>query len=168
VHNTLSIIGPRASAKDLTIESIADATLPTAVIGDAGRIRQILLNLVSNVVKFPSAGKIVVSTRCIWRDDRQATVEWAVNDTRLGIAQDKIGLLFVNFVQADNSISRRFGARTGNMQTPGRTDGRRNQGGVHPGTRIHFQLPADPAGRGKRDGAGAERPGRRRRLECQD
>ena len=109
VHNTLSIIGPRASAKDLTIRSIEDATLPPALIGDAGRIRQVLLNLVSNAVKFTAAGEVVVSTRCISRDDQQATVEWAVSDTGMGIAQEKIGSLFVNFVQADNSISRRFG-----------------------------------------------------------
>jgi CheY-like chemotaxis protein/HPt (histidine-containing phosphotransfer) domain-containing protein len=109
VHNTLSIIGPRALAKDLAIMSTADKALPPALIGDAGRVRQILLNLVSNAVKFTAAGEIVVSTRCISRDDQQATVEWAVTDTGIGIAQEKIGSLFVNFVQADNSISRRFG-----------------------------------------------------------
>jgi signal transduction histidine kinase/DNA-binding response OmpR family regulator len=109
VHNTLSIIGPRASAKDMTVDSIGDASLPPALIGDAGRIRQVLLNLVSNAVKFTSAGEIVVSTRCIWRDDRHAAIEWAVRDTGMGIAPDKLGSLFVNFVQADNSISRRFG-----------------------------------------------------------
>jgi signal transduction histidine kinase/DNA-binding response OmpR family regulator len=109
VHNTLSIIGPRASAKDLTIRSVGDPALPPAVISDAGRIRQILLNLVSNAVKFTAAGEIVVSTRCIERNDQHATIEWAVDDTGIGIAQEKIGSLFVNFVQADNSISRRFG-----------------------------------------------------------
>jgi CheY-like chemotaxis protein/HPt (histidine-containing phosphotransfer) domain-containing protein len=109
VHNALSIIGPRASAKQLTIRAVGDANVPPAMIGDAGRIRQILLNLVSNAVKFTAAGEIVVSTRCVSRDARQATVEWAVADTGMGIAKEKIGLLFVNFVQADNSINRRFG-----------------------------------------------------------
>ena len=109
VHNTLSIIGPRAAAKELAIKSVGDPTLPPAMVGDAGRIRQILLNLVSNAVKFTAKGEIVVSTRCISRDDRQATIEWAVADTGMGIAKDKIGSLFVNFVQADNSINRRFG-----------------------------------------------------------
>ena len=109
VHNTLSIIGPRAAAKDLTIRSVGDTTLPPAVIGDAGRVRQILLNLVSNAVKFTASGEIVVSTRCVARDEQQVSVEWAVSDTGIGIAQNKIGLLFVNFMQADNSISRRFG-----------------------------------------------------------
>ena len=109
VHNTLSIIGPRASAKGLTIRSAEDGALPAALVGDAGRIRQVLLNLVSNAVKFTATGEIAVSTRCIATDDRQATVEWAVSDTGIGIAQEKIGSLFVNFMQADNSISRRFG-----------------------------------------------------------
>jgi signal transduction histidine kinase/DNA-binding NarL/FixJ family response regulator len=109
MHNALSIIGPRASAKDLTIRNISDATLPPAMIGDAGRVRQVLLNLVSNAVKFTAAGEIVVSTRCISRDDLQATVEWAVSDTGIGIARENIGSLFVNFVQADASINRRFG-----------------------------------------------------------
>ena len=109
VHNTLSVIGPRAAAKDLAVKTVCDATLPPAMVGDAGRIRQILLNLVSNAVKFTAKGEIVVSTRCISRNDRQATVEWAVADTGMGIAKDKIGSLFVNFVQADNSINRRFG-----------------------------------------------------------
>ena len=109
VHNTLSIIGPRAAAKNLAIKGISDPALPPAVVGDAGRIRQILLNLVSNAVKFTAAGEVKVSTRCIARDDQTATIEWSVSDTGIGIAPDKIGSLFANFVQADNSISRRFG-----------------------------------------------------------
>jgi signal transduction histidine kinase/DNA-binding NarL/FixJ family response regulator/HPt (histidine-containing phosphotransfer) domain-containing protein len=109
VHNALSIIGPRAAAKDLTIRSINDPTLPAALVGDAGRIRQIVLNLVSNAVKFTSTGEVIVTTRCIAKDDQKATVEWMISDTGIGIASDKIGSLFNNFVQADNSISRRFG-----------------------------------------------------------
>jgi signal transduction histidine kinase/DNA-binding response OmpR family regulator len=109
IHNTLSIIGPRAAAKDLKIRNVEDLTLPPALIGDAGRIRQILLNLVSNAVKFTASGEVVISTRCISRDGLHATVEWTVSDTGIGIAEDKIGLLFADFVQADNSINRRFG-----------------------------------------------------------
>ncbi|MBV9562256.1 MAG: response regulator, partial [Bradyrhizobium sp.] len=109
VNNTLSIIGPRASAKNLTMRSVPDATLPAALIGDAGRIRQVLLNLVSNAVKFTSAGEVAISARCVWRDEHQATIEWSVADSGMGIAQDRIGSLFADFVQADNSISRRFG-----------------------------------------------------------
>ena len=109
VANTLSIIGPRATAKNLAIRSVRDTTLPPALVGDAGRIRQVLLNLVSNAVKFTAAGEIVVSTRCIAIKDGKAVVEWTVSDTGIGIAPERIGSLFTNFVQADNSINRRFG-----------------------------------------------------------
>jgi signal transduction histidine kinase/CheY-like chemotaxis protein/HPt (histidine-containing phosphotransfer) domain-containing protein len=109
VANTLSIIGPRASAKNLAIRSVRDPTLPPALVGDAGRIRQVLLNLVSNAVKFTAAGEIVVSTRCSAIKDGKAVVEWTVSDTGIGIAPERIGSLFTNFVQADNSINRRFG-----------------------------------------------------------
>jgi signal transduction histidine kinase/DNA-binding response OmpR family regulator len=109
VQNVLSIIGPRASAKNLAIKSVADTTLPPALVGDAGRIRQVLLNLVSNAVKFTAAGEVVVSTRCIAIKDGKAAVEWTVSDTGIGIAPERIGSLFTNFVQADNSINRRFG-----------------------------------------------------------
>ena len=109
VLNTLSIIGPRASAKNLAIRSVRDPTLPPALVGDAGRIRQVLLNLVSNAVKFTAAGEIVVSTRCSAIKDGKAVVEWTVSDTGIGVAPERIGSLFTNFVQADNSINRRFG-----------------------------------------------------------
>lgn len=109
VQNTLSIIGPRASAKGLVIRSVNDSVLPLALKGDAGRIRQVLLNLLSNAVKFTATGEVVVSTRCLAQDGKLATIEWAVSDTGIGIAPENIGNLFANFVQADNSISRRFG-----------------------------------------------------------
>jgi CheY-like chemotaxis protein/HPt (histidine-containing phosphotransfer) domain-containing protein len=109
VHNTLSIIESRASAKGLTIRGVNDPAVPPALKGDAGRIRQVLLNLISNAVKFTAAGEIVVSARCLAQDGKLATIEWAVSDTGIGIAPEQIGNLFANFVQADNSISRRFG-----------------------------------------------------------
>ncbi len=109
VRNSLSIIEPRATAKGLAIRCVSDPVLPPAVEGDAGRIRQVLLNLLSNAVKFTATGEVVVSMRCLARKDERATIEWAISDTGIGIAPDKIGTLFANFVQADSSISRRFG-----------------------------------------------------------
>jgi signal transduction histidine kinase/DNA-binding response OmpR family regulator len=108
-QNTLGIIGPRAAAKGLAIRSVNDSILPLALKGDAGRIRQVLLNLISNAVKFTAAGEVVVSARCLAQDGKLATIEWAVSDTGIGIAPEHIGALFTNFVQADSSISRRFG-----------------------------------------------------------
>lgn len=109
VDNTLSIMGPRAFAKGLVLRSLNLTPLPPALQGDAGRIRQILLNLVSNAVKFTEVGEVVVSARCLASDGKRVEIEWAVSDTGMGIAQDKISLLFRDFVQADNTINRRFG-----------------------------------------------------------
>ncbi|WP_047309141.1 hybrid sensor histidine kinase/response regulator [Rhodopseudomonas palustris] len=109
VDNTLSVIGPRAVAKGLTIRQQTRGDIPQALTGDAGRIRQVLLNLISNAVKFTAAGEIVITTECLSQDSTTARMRWTVTDTGIGIAADKIDSLFKDFVQADSSISRRFG-----------------------------------------------------------
>ena len=109
VDNAVSVIGPRASAKSLTLKSVRESALPVALIGDPGHIRQVLLNLLSNAVKFTATGEVVVTTRCLARDQVHATIEWSVSDTGIGIAPDRIKDLFNDFAQADSSISRRFG-----------------------------------------------------------
>ena len=109
IHNVVSIVRPRASAKGLTIRTVEDSVLPPALTGDAGRVRQILLNLVSNAIKFTPTGEVVISARCLQRDAANATIEWSVSDTGIGIPPDRIKDLFQDFVQADNSITRRFG-----------------------------------------------------------
>jgi signal transduction histidine kinase/DNA-binding NarL/FixJ family response regulator/HPt (histidine-containing phosphotransfer) domain-containing protein len=109
VHGVVSIVRPRASAKGLTIKTIGESGLPPALVGDAGRIRQILLNLLSNACKFTQAGEVTISARCLRRSQESATIEWSVTDTGIGIAQDRIRDLFTDFMQADSSISRRFG-----------------------------------------------------------
>ena len=109
VHNAVSILRPRASAKGVTLKTAEDPVLPPALLGDAGRIRQMLLNLLSNAVKFTDSGEVVVSARCIERNADRATIEWSVSDTGIGIPPDKINDLFKDFMQTDSSISRRFG-----------------------------------------------------------
>ncbi|NVN87824.1 MAG: response regulator [Rhodopseudomonas sp.] len=109
VDNALSIIGPRAAAKNLKIRNEIDTAVPPVLLGDAGRIRQVLINLISNAIKFTPAGEITISSQCLSRDETCATIQWTVTDTGIGIAADKIDSLFNDFVQADNSISRRFG-----------------------------------------------------------
>jgi len=109
VDNAVSVIAPRASAKSLALKTIRGSALPPALLGDAGRIRQVLLNLLSNAVKFTERGEVVVATRCLARDATRATMEWSVSDTGIGIAPERIKDLFKDFIQADSSISRRFG-----------------------------------------------------------
>ncbi|AMA58358.1 hybrid sensor histidine kinase/response regulator [Bradyrhizobium sp. CCGE-LA001] len=101
----------RASAKSkgLTVKVALDPNLPPTLRGDVARIRQVLLNLVSNAVKFTDEGEVTISAICQARRDLLATVEWTVTDSGIGIAPEKLGLLFSDFAQADASISRRFG-----------------------------------------------------------
>ncbi|HEY4919577.1 MAG TPA: ATP-binding protein [Xanthobacteraceae bacterium] len=109
VENAVSIMGPRAAAKGLALKTVKESVLPAALTGDAGRIRQVLLNLVSNAIKFTETGEVALSARCLVQDQKQATIEWSVRDTGIGVASDRLNELFRDFVQADTSISRRFG-----------------------------------------------------------
>ena len=104
-----SIIGTSAKNKGLTVKVEIDPKLPSALSGDVARIRQVLLNLASNAVKFTECGGLTVAVACRSRDDGRATVEWRVTDTGIGIPPDRVGRLFTDFAQADVSINRRFG-----------------------------------------------------------
>jgi CheY-like chemotaxis protein len=128
-NGVIGILGDRAMAKGLRLVVETDPALPAGVLGDVGRIRQVLINLVSNAIKFTPAaqvpngqvpegqvpsgqvpnGQVKVIARCIAIAAGLASIEWAVSDTGIGIAPDRIGSLFSEFMQADNSISRRFG-----------------------------------------------------------
>lgn len=109
LDNAVSIASVRAIAKGLTLKGVVDENVPQALIGDSGRIRQILLNLLTNAVKFTDVGHIVVEVRCVGQLNGQATIEWIVSDTGIGIAPEQLPRLFQDFVQADESIRRRFG-----------------------------------------------------------
>ncbi|UPT65671.1 MAG: ATP-binding protein [Sphingobacteriales bacterium JAD_PAG50586_3] len=86
-----------------------DATVPNRVVGDVVKLRQVLYNLVSNAIKFTQKGSIIVSAKLISNVSGKATIEFAVSDTGIGIAQDKLGSVFEEFTQADNSITRKYG-----------------------------------------------------------
>ncbi|MBV8836030.1 MAG: PAS-domain containing protein [Alphaproteobacteria bacterium] len=109
LDNARSIVGMRAAEKGLALRVEIDPNLPQALFGDPNRLRQVILNLVSNAVKFTTSGEIVVSARCARRDEKSATLQIAVRDTGIGIAPDRLGRLFTDFVQADPSIHRQYG-----------------------------------------------------------
>lgn len=109
VETVAAVVRASAKSKGLTIRVELDPNLPPTLRGDVARIRQVLLNLASNAVKFTDEGEVTISATCQARRDLLATVEWTVTDSGIGIAPDKLGLLFSDFAQADASISRRFG-----------------------------------------------------------
>jgi two-component system sensor histidine kinase/response regulator len=83
--------------------------VPDGLVGDPGRLRQILLNLVGNAIKFTEAGEVVVKVRTVSQTDDDVVLQFSVRDTGVGIPQDRIGHIFAAFEQADSSTTRRFG-----------------------------------------------------------
>jgi PAS domain S-box-containing protein len=107
VHDVVEMLGPHAQAKGVALQ-VEGGPLPP-VRGDAGRLRQVLFNLVGNAVKFTEQGQVQVALAHEARDDGRVAVHVAVRDTGPGIAEAHRALLFERFSQADSSISRRHG-----------------------------------------------------------
>lgn len=95
--------------KNLELIKEYDEKIPDVLVGDPVRLHQIILNLVSNAVKFTSKGSITVSVRLLKEDEEKATIEFAVSDTGIGISEDKIKSIFENFQQATSKTSRLYG-----------------------------------------------------------
>jgi len=109
VDQAISIAGVRADQQGIGLRMEIGPDLPAAVIGDPGRIRQIILNLATNAVKFTPQGEVVIGVRCVARDDQKTTLEWWVRDTGIGMSEEQLSRLFSQYIQADTSIARRFG-----------------------------------------------------------
>jgi PAS domain S-box-containing protein len=95
--------------KNLELVKQYDKNIPEVLIGDAMRLQQIFLNLLSNALKFTREGTITVAVRLLNEDKETATIEFAITDTGIGIAEDNIADIFENFQQATSSTSRIFG-----------------------------------------------------------
>jgi len=109
VEAVAAVVRSSAGNKGLSVEVELDPALPASLRGDVARIRQALLNLASNAVKFTERGVVTIAARCHDRGSMLARVEWRVSDTGIGIAPDRLGRLFTDYEQADASINRRFG-----------------------------------------------------------
>ncbi|MGB3206018.1 MAG: PAS domain S-box protein [Crinalium sp.] len=118
VEGAISMLAPKAAAKGLQLLSQIDLTTPVSIMGDATRLRQILVNLLSNAIKFTNTGKVTIlvtakqselSTVSAVTHNPVYQIKFAVKDTGIGIPNNRREKLFKRFSQVDSSISRRYG-----------------------------------------------------------
>jgi signal transduction histidine kinase/CheY-like chemotaxis protein len=102
---TVDLLSPRADAKRVSLDLRIHDGVPERVVGDEGRIRQVLLNLIGNAVKFTEKGSVLVHVEV----GADARIRFEVRDSGIGIAADALPALFQKFTQADSSTTRRFG-----------------------------------------------------------
>ena len=112
LNETTDVFSHKAAEKNLELNVHLDAALPRKVMGDFQRIKQVLVNLVGNAIKFTEKGEILILVRQVSRPTPQGDktlLHFSVRDTGIGIPADKIGQLFQAFIQADSSTTRKYG-----------------------------------------------------------
>ncbi len=107
--NVLDMFAEKASAKGLELIGAIDADVPDALMGDPLRLGQVLINLVSNAVKFTASGRVTVRISVIEEKQKRVRLLFVVKDSGIGISQDQLDKLFLPFMQADSSTTRRYG-----------------------------------------------------------
>ncbi len=109
VQDCIKLLAPAAANKHLKLSVSLDSQLPAFVWGDASRIRQSLLNVVGNGVKFTEKGSVTLHAEVESQTNEAVTILFTVRDTGIGIAREHKGLLFTPFVQVDSTTTRKFG-----------------------------------------------------------
>lgn len=109
IYAALKTLALRAHQKNLELVCDVEPAVPDVVIGDANRLRQVLLNLVGNAIKFTEQGEIAVSAHIDAMKDDQCVLRFTVRDTGIGIPPDRQPHIFQPFVQADSSTTRQYG-----------------------------------------------------------
>jgi len=108
IYDVAELVRPRCAGKPLDV--LGDCReLPSYVVGDPTRLRQVLVNLLGNAVKFTKEGEVVATAWTIQRDDDRALIRVEISDSGIGIPADKLGTVFEAFSQADGSTTRRYG-----------------------------------------------------------
>jgi CheY-like chemotaxis protein/HPt (histidine-containing phosphotransfer) domain-containing protein len=107
--DTMKSLGVRAQQKNLEVIFDVQSEVADALIGDSGRLRQVLTNLVGNAIKFTDEGEVAVRVSQESQQDGQVVLQFAVKDTGIGIPADKHQQVFEAFVQADSSTTRKYG-----------------------------------------------------------
>ncbi len=109
VEEVAELLAIRAGEKGLELMVRYAPTAPRRLVGDPGRIRQVVTNLTGNAIKFTDQGHVLINVECVEQSERDARLRVAVEDTGIGISEDRLGHIFEKFTQADASTSRRYG-----------------------------------------------------------
>ena len=146
--DTMKGLGYRAHTKGLELAVRVDEKIPRLLRGDPSRIRQIVVNLVGNAIKFTEQGEVVLEIECKRKSETQATLRFAVIDTGIGIAEENLVKVFQEFEQADASTTRQFGGTGLGLAISARLvqlmDGRIwVESELGRGSRFQFELPLE-------------------------
>jgi signal transduction histidine kinase/HPt (histidine-containing phosphotransfer) domain-containing protein/ActR/RegA family two-component response regulator/HAMP domain-containing protein len=109
MHDLDVIVSANLAAKQVHLRFDLDVKVPTVLVGDPLRLRQILINLAGNAIKFTEHGEVIVRARLADSTPNTVQLEFSVQDTGIGIAEDKLAYIFEGFSQAESSTTRRFG-----------------------------------------------------------
>ena len=109
MDDVATLIAEKAAQKQLEFVIDVAPDVPNALVGDALRLRQILINFASNALKFTEAGEVAIEVRVSERTDKEVLLHFAVTDTGIGLTEEQMGRLFQSFQQADASTTRKYG-----------------------------------------------------------
>jgi signal transduction histidine kinase/CheY-like chemotaxis protein len=109
LDDMMRVLAVRAHQKGLDLPCRVLPGVPDALVGDPGRLRQLVMNLVGNAIKFTAAGEVVLSVRLLEQENHHVTLQFSVRDTGIGIPSDKQAAIFDAFAQADSSTTRKYG-----------------------------------------------------------
>ncbi len=148
VQETVKVFSELAASKGIALTWDTGRELPEEVIGDAARLRQILVNLIGNAIKFTELGEVKVTVEAA-RSEDGVELHFRVSDTGIGVAEDKRAVIFQPFTQADGSATRRYGGTGLGLAICGRLVALMNgriwvESAVGSGSTFHFTAQCEP------------------------
>ncbi|MEM7396289.1 MAG: ATP-binding protein, partial [Verrucomicrobiota bacterium] len=109
VEDVIQMLASKAQEQNTELMAHINATVPPMVRGDSSRIRQVIINLTNNALKFTEKGEVLVGLDLVEEDDEKALIKFSVKDTGIGIPEEKLESIFKSFSQVDESTTRKFG-----------------------------------------------------------